>query len=721
MWYYSISALVNGLILTGLGLFVYFKNRHSKTNITYGLFCFFISLWSYSYFFWQISDTADNALFWCKSLTVGSIFIPITYLHFVFYLVNRKKRIKKIIYVGYPISFFFFGFIFTPLMVKSIEKKMFFPFWPNSGILYGIFLIYFSGYSLYTLVELFINFKKSSSTKQNQLKYILIGSLLGYLGGAANFPLWYDIEMLPIGNILIAVYVALVAYAIVKHHLMDIKVALTRVGIFLFVYTLILGIPFYLGFQTKQWLLPTTTAIVLATIGPLIYRIIQRKAENLLLAQQKNYQRVLYQAASGMVRIHNLDKLLKLIVYVVRRAVKIRYATIFLHKKESQRYILKVARDHHNIKFGRGINENSALISFIKKEAQPILAEKITPKIRSQLEEEIGTPFSIIVPSIIENRIIAFMILGEKKDKSLYTPDDLNMFSIVANQSALAIENCLFFEQFKKTQKKIFNAEKLASIGGMADGVAHQIKNRLNQFSIASGEIKYEISDFAKNHKEILQNYPGLRKSFDYLNIIGEKLISNVKKTDAIVKGILGFARVEEKETYFGKFKLSELIEHCLELLKIKHEITQIPLETKIPDNDILYGVKSQILESVYNLLDNAFEAIREKEALLAEKKEQFTPKISLELLQTKTSSQIKITDNGIGIKKNAQKRLFAPFFTTKSSYKSGTGIGLYVIKRMVEENHKGQVWFKSKYLKGTEFLVKLPRKMYNKESRIKG
>jgi len=60
-------------------------------------------------------------------------------------------------------------------------------------------------------------------------------------------------------------------------------------------------------------------------------------------------------------------------------------------------------------------------------------------------------------------------------------------------------------------------------------------------------------------------------------------------------------------------------------------------------------------------------------------------------------------------IREEDSKKVFAPFFTTKSSYTSGTGIGMYVVKRIIEENHKGRVWFESEYMKGTRFFIELP------------
>ena len=126
---------------------------------------------------------------------------------------------------------------------------------------------------------------------------------------------------------------------------------------------------------------------------------------------------------------------------------------------------------------------------------------------------------------MIEENLLGFVVLGEKNNHEPYSEDDINVFKILTNQAAMSIENCLFFEEFKNAQEKIFTAEKLASIGGMADGVAHQIKNRLNHFSIASGELKCEIEDFRAKHKDFVEQNPDLEKTFKYSIEIADSLI----------------------------------------------------------------------------------------------------------------------------------------------------------------------------------------------------
>ena len=119
---------------------------------------------------------------------------------------------------------------------------------------------------------------------------------------------------------------------------------------------------------------------------------------------------------------------------------------------------------------------------------------------------------NLIIPSVVQDTLLGFVLLGEKNNRQPYTKDDLDVFKTLSNQTALAISYCLFLEEFRKAQDKIFQADKLGLIGGMADGVAHQVKNRLNQFSVAAGELKYAAKDFLKKYSQLIEKNPEMEK-----------------------------------------------------------------------------------------------------------------------------------------------------------------------------------------------------------------
>ena len=86
-----------------------------------------------------------------------------------------------------------------------------------------------------------------------------------------------------------------------------------------------------------------------------------------------------------------------------------------------------------------------------------------------------------------------------------------------------------------------------------------------------------------------------------------------------------------------------------------------------------------------------------------------FVPKIDLTFHQGTEGYIIHVTDNGIGIKQEERAKMYAPFYTTKDSSKSGAGLGMYVVKRIIEDDHKGQIWFESEPFKYCTFYIKIP------------
>jgi signal transduction histidine kinase len=318
----------------------------------------------------------------------------------------------------------------------------------------------------------------------------------------------------------------------------------------------------------------------------------------------------------------------------------------------------------------------------------------------------------MIVPFFFNSGARGFIVFGQKTDNKSFNREDIRVFKTLSRQTSLAIENCLFFDEFKRTQEKIFAAEKLASVGGLADGIAHQINNRLNQFSMISAELKCEIEDFKKDNEALIDGSKNLSGTFAYITELSQSLEENIKRTDAVIKGILNYAR-SDKSGDCSEFSLKEVFDLAMELLKLKHKLHKdFKLELNFKDDDKIYGIRSQIIESVYNVLDNAYEASIDKmESLKDEEKQKYIPNVKVDLRYTDDKAVFSIKDNGIGIKEENKIKIFAPFFTTKSSYKSGTGIGLYIVKRMIEENNNGRLSFESKYGQGAKIIFELPLK----------
>jgi signal transduction histidine kinase len=499
---------------------------------------------------------------------------------------------------------------------------------------------------------------------------------------------------------------------------MDISVALTRTSIFVAVYTLVLGLPFAVAFWMKTWLIeilgpgwwmmPLGLMALLATVGPFIYIYVQRRAEARLLKEQRRYQQTLKQASLGMTRIRNLRKLLDLITHIVTKTVKISYAAIYLYNKESDEYVLQISRDKGRLSIP-SMSSNNPLISWIVNRREPLLYEEVRRQAQEyfdadykRLEENMRLlTASVIIPSFLEDKFMGFIVLGDKISGQIYTPDDLNVFQVLASQAALAIENAQFYEEAKEMQEQIGQAEKMATIGTMADGLSHQINNRFYALSLIAGDTidTIKLTDTSKCTPEVKQMISDINHAL-------QRIQTNVMQGGEVVKGILKYTRKGEEG--LSAVSLDEILDGTLEMVQYKVKLSEIDIIRDYPkDTPKIYGNLIQLQEAFFNFIDNAYDAIVERKTIL--KEEGYRGRITVSAKPRNSALEITVEDNGMGIKDEQAKKLFTPFFTTKTSSRKGTGLGLYVVRRIITDMHKGKIAFESDYKIGTRFILELP------------
>jgi len=310
---------------------------------------------------------------------------------------------------------------------------------------------------------------------------------------------------------------------------------------------------------------------------------------------------------------------------------------------------------------------------------------------------------ALAIPSFVEDKLMAIIILGNKISGIAYSQDDLTVFSILANQAALAIENAQFYEDMKETHEQLFKAEKMATIGTMADGLSHQINNRLHALGFIAGD----ALDTIKLKKDSPMS-PELKEMMTDIEHALARIQENVAQGGDIVSGLLKYTRKGEEG--YSEVELDKLISAAVEMTQFKIKPGQMTIAREYDVNKVpkFQGNFTQLQEVFFNLIDNAFDAMMQRKAELQE--EGYKPTIRVSVPASSNGKLlIDIEDNGIGVKEEDKEKLFTPFFTTKLSSKKGTGLGLYVIQKLIEENHKGKVKYDSEYKRGTKVHIQLP------------
>ena len=286
---FALSCVITAAITTFLAFFVYLRNTKAPLNKIWGLLSLAIDVWIISEAKLSVSSSAPEALFWDRALYVGSVFIAQLFLHFVLIFLNIYKEKKNILYIWYVFSFVFlilnFTFLFREGMIFT--KPLGINYLPKIGSLYFLFPIVFIGcvgYSFYLMLHMY---RFVSGSKRNQIKYLFLGAIIGFAGGVTNFLPPLGIKISPVGNYFMAFYTFIISYAIVKHQLMDIRVAITRGAIFIMVYGAVLAFSLFLGYWLKSWLVSSIITVAIAMFAPFIYTNMRLAIERRFFYQEK--------------------------------------------------------------------------------------------------------------------------------------------------------------------------------------------------------------------------------------------------------------------------------------------------------------------------------------------------------------------------------------------------------------------------------------------------
>ncbi|MFH1767988.1 MAG: ATP-binding protein [Candidatus Omnitrophota bacterium] len=706
-----------------LGFFVFFKNWRSPAHLLFFTMSAGISLWTTCIAFvddpYFLNFLNEGIYLFLLRLLFSSAAVMVTsFFYFTSYFPKKEIREKDYIFNSFfLLAIFFFVLSLTDFVVKDsayIGGKLI----PIYGKGYFVYVTYIISYMIIAIIRLFGRYKKSKGAENIQIKYVLWGIFISsFLIITANIILpgiFNRRELVKIGPCFSLIWFSFTFFAILKHQLLEVKIVISRLGIFLIVYGIVLGSPFLIGFYYKEWFIATILMFVLASLGPLLYRDLQKKTEIFFLAKQRRYQHILLHASQGMVREHSLNKLTKLIAYVVKKVIKNTFAALFINNPEGKCLTIQAKRGTRLLDPDFSFDYDHPLIVYMKNHREPLFFDNLPYDVKESLDPILN--IRLIVPSFINHKLVGFLFLGEKINKEPYTHDDINVFKILAQQAALAIDSSMFFEEFKKAQIRIAEAERLISLGALSHGVAHQVNNRLAHFSVVSESQRLKIARFINSYPDCLANND-LKEILHSLLEDTKSLLDNVDSTYQVVRSILNYARTSEKTPLVDCFSLREVLKYSLDLLKVKHQVPTLPVEERLGSVDMIYGIKPQIMEVIYNLVDNAYEATQEVYASLSfEEKGSYNPKIVIGTGEDNSFYFINISDNGIGIKDENKSKIFTTFFTTKTTEtrfetKSGTGIGLCLVKKLVEDRHGGHIRFESQYLKGTAFYIELPKK----------
>lgn len=278
--------------------------------------------------------------------------------------------------------------------------------------------------------------------------------------------------------------------------------------------------------------------------------------------------------------------------------------------------------------------------------------------------------------------------------------EDFNKLEAAKQQ----VENTL--SDLKLAQTKLIQSEKMASLGELTAGIAHEIQNPLNfvnNFSDVSIELVDEmLEELEKGDKqEVIAISEDLKQNL-------EKIRHHGKRADGIVKGMLQHSRTSGGDKQYTN--INALADEFLRLsyhgLRAKDKSFNAELVTHFdPDLPKINVIGQDIGRVMLNLFNNAFYAVNQKKKTSGA---DYKPEVSVTTLSENGQVIISVKDNGVGISDAIKDKIMQPFFTTKPTGE-GTGLGLSLTYDMVVKGHGGSISVESKEGQGSDFIIKLP------------
>ena len=366
--------------------------------------------------------------------------------------------------------------------------------------------------------------------------------------------------------------------------------------------------------------------------------------------------------------------------------------------------------------FGRALLERRAVhIPDVKADPEYTLIEG----------QRLGDYRSVLaVPMVREGAAIGVLSLTRSEVRP-FSEKQIELATTFADQAAIAIENVRLFESveartrelatslehLRTTQDRLVQTQKLASLGQLTAGIAHEIKNPLNfvnNFSGVSTELIDELQEILKGsfddkaRAEINELTSTLRSNLD-------KVVQHGKRADAIVKNMLLHSREGSGE--HRMVDINSLVEESLNLAyhgaRAEKQNFNVTLERSLDPTAGQANVFPQdITRVLLNLISNGFYAATKRKA---EAGDGYEPTLVASTRSLGDRVEIRVRDNGTGIPPEVKEKIFNPFFTTKPAGE-GTGLGLSISHDVIVKQHGGSIEVKTEPGAFSEFIIVLPR-----------
>jgi signal transduction histidine kinase len=453
-------------LFSALGLGCYFAlmfltlrhNRRRPTNRAFVLYLSVMTFWQFAALMVSLSQNPASALFWYRFMTAGMAGSFIFFLFFT--LVFLGVRQPGWFYVGWGIFVVLLISIHTPWVIDSVYQsdvtEMFVPRFGPVVPLLGLTGYLFLGYAVFSLGQ---GYRRTrSEVQRNRIKYLLLAAGAVALGSFSNLmPTLQDYPIDIAFNVLSAL---LIAYAILRHHLLDVRVVL-RKGLLYSIPTVLISVIYFSiislainlfhAFAGPQLFL---VSLIVAVATAVLIQPLRARAQNWidrLFFREKYDSRLMLQRISQQAAyVLDTDHILNLILNEVATTMQIGSAAFFLKEEESGRFVLAAQRGLE-LETALSLGRNHGVVAWLSHQEEILTKDDIDfmPQFKALWSQErqdlakVGA--EILIPVKTSGELVGIFAVGPKLSEETYAQDDQLTLATLANQTAMAIDNARLF------------------------------------------------------------------------------------------------------------------------------------------------------------------------------------------------------------------------------------------------------------------------------------
>jgi len=698
---FSVASL-SVAIICALLAFIVFAYSTQNVHKLWALFNVIIAIWGFANFGAGMSTAPETALLFWRLTYLACTFIAVVFYHVIIEFCQVDRR--RMLFFAYLQGFMF---VLLIILSDSVIGTTFYLFdsihYPKATFLFAVWLGTWFVITGSAFVEMHRFIKRSKGIQKTQALYLFWGMMLGHTGGAITVIPAFNILIYPAWHFSVCVYAVISTYAIFRYQVMDIKIVGTRVGIFVLVYSLVLGIPIGLDIGGKEWLIerlglfgewiPRLTMLLFATLGPFIYIFIQKKAEEQLLQEENRRHDLLKKSAIGMNTIHDLPSFTQKLGSLITKIFNLRQVSIFLLDKERDRYSQQYSSvKNESIKV---LQNDSPLIKYLYANGLKVVAieafefNSSIEKNKKILAEMKNMSASLVIPMVHYKILLGFITMDSLPSGDPYSKNDLDILGVLGSNIGLAIDSCYAWEEHTKILDERGVLERMTSLDMMAGSIAHEIHNPIHAITQEVGYIRAVVKDMKGCLVE--EDYQGLTEAGSNI----DELANRVKN---MVNTILQFSK--KGNTELEQVAMEDVVNDFEILMNphFKHEAIHFTknIAENLPD---IYVNRVLLVTALMNFAKNSIHATQYEKI----------KKIHLKIVALKSKVRIEFKDNGCGIEAHKLQGVFTAFQTSKGT-SEGTGLGLYRARRDIVDHFKGKLWAESKGMgHGVKIICEFP------------